>query len=170
MAEKSEKSEKKVSITLVRERLNAAPIVIGTGFKLRPEKGTGLLDVFIEGLGQKSARVCFDPVIVRTNLDMLKRYAAGILTDPDDSAPKEDVPATEQVYFSNVIHLSQTGGRAETIFGVFRLAEWVEATQKTDGKPAQITTSDSFVVMSSPGWQKKFVLELLLALSHHSKE
>jgi len=169
MAEKAEKSEKKVAISMERGQHGNAPVVIATGFKLRPEKATGLLDVLIECLGQKNARVCFDPVIVKQNLQTLKEYVARLGVEPDDLAIKEDVTPSDQVYFANVVHLSQMGGRSETAFAAFRLSEWVEATRK-DGKSATVTSYDTLVMVSSAELQKKFVLELLLALKQYYNE
>ena len=69
MAEKSTK--KTVAIQIRRERQNIPKIVVTTGFKLRPDKGTGLLDVYLESTGQRGERIRLDTVLLRSNLDGL---------------------------------------------------------------------------------------------------
>src|SRR4051794_13000036 len=103
----AEKTKKTVSISIKRERPASAKIVITTGFKLRVDKITGLLDVYLEANGgQRGERVCLDPNILASNSEVLKRYAASMPVDQDDAAQKEDVTVSEQAHFANVMHCS----------------------------------------------------------------
>jgi hypothetical protein len=54
--------------------------------------------------------------------------------------------------------------RGETIFSVFSLYDWVEATRQTTGA-AEIKCIDSVVVISSAAFQKKLILEIVLLVS-----
>ena len=167
----SEKSGKKtVAMTITRERVGIPKVVVATGFKLRTEKSTGLLDVLLECYGQKGERVTFDPLLLQGNLDSLKRYAASLAAEPDDAAEREDVIVGEPGSFANVAHFSQMGGRAETVFGVFCVADWVEASRQPQGGVAKIQSVDVVVAMSTTALQKKLLLELLLLVSQRGKE
>src|SRR5882724_7827591 len=125
MAEKETK--KTVAVSIRRERRSLPKIIVTTGFKLRVDKATGLVDVYLEAIGQKGDRVTLDPALIQSNLEMFKQYSARLAVDPDDSALKDDVTVSEQMYFSNVLHCSNSGVRAETIFGVFSAADLHEA-------------------------------------------
>lgn len=168
----TEKATKKtVAISIKRQRPTLPRIIVATGFKLRFDKATGMLDVYLEASGQKGERVSLDPTMLRTNLDMLKRYAAGLAVEQDDAAQKDDIAVGEQIHFANIVHCSHVGDRSETIFGVFSMADWVEATRPADGSKSQeITSFDSLVAVSAPGVQKKLVLELVLLISQQGKE
>jgi len=169
MAEKSTK--KTVAIQIRRERQNIPKIVVTTGFKLRPDKGTGLLDVYLESTGQRGERISLDTVLLRSNLDGLKRYAASMTFEQDDAAQKEDVSVSEQPSFSNIVHFSQMGGRAETTFGVFSLSDWVEATRQSEGnKTPEIKSYDNVVAVSTAGLQKKLLLEMIVILGQQTNE
>lgn len=166
MAEKPAK--RMVAIAIKRERLGVPKLMVATGFRLRTDKSTGLIEVLLEGSGQKGERVALDPVLMRTNLEALKQYAANVSVDQDDGALKEDVASGDLSSFANIVNFSQMGGRAETAFGVFSVADWVEATRQTQEKEPQIKSFDTFVVMSTAGLQKKLLLELILAISQQS--
>jgi hypothetical protein len=180
MAEKPDKTDKRVGIQLVRSPVMSAPVLVATGFRLRVDKSLGLIDVFVEGLGSKNARVCFDPIIVKDNLAILTQYVTKVGSEPDDSAKKEDVTVSDPIYFANIVHLSHMGGRSETAFAAFRMYDWVEAAKKpdakavetktADGNKAAINTYDILLIESTAAWQKKFVLELILALNQFNKE
>jgi hypothetical protein len=170
MADKADKAKKTVSISIKRERLAPPKIIITTGFKLRLDKATGLLDVYLEASsGQKGERVGLDPNILASNVEMLRRYAAGLAVEQDDAAQKEDISVSEQTHFANVMHCSNMGTRSETIFGVFSIADWVEATRSETTKKPEVTSVDSVVAISTPALQKKLVLEVILQVSQ-SKE
>lgn len=169
MAEKTTK--KTVAISIKRERVNVPKVIVATGFKLRPDKGTGLLDVYLEGGTQRGERICVDTVVLRSNLEGLKRYAASMAFEQDDAAQKEDVAVGEQPSYSNIVHFSQMGGRAETTFGVFSMSDWVEATRQSEGsKPPEIRSFDNVVAVSTAGLQKKLLLEMILALGQQTTE
>ena len=65
-----------------------------------------------------------------------------------------------------MLHLTQTGGRAETAFGVVSLNEWVQAGFKAHKENAEVAveTIDTLSVFSDAAFQKKLVLELVLAI------
>lgn len=163
MADKTTKTT--VAIAIKRERPTAPRILVVTGFKLRTDKVSGLVEILLEAAGQRGERVTFDPVVTRSNLTELKRYAASVAVPEDDGAQKEDVTVGEGGAFANMVHFSQMGGRAETIFGTFSLADWVEATRQSKSEVREIKSYDSVVAMSTAGFQKKLLLELVLVLS-----
>jgi hypothetical protein len=168
MAEKP--SKKLVSITIKRERPAPPRVIVATGFRLRSDKSTGLLEVILETAGKVGERVTFDPIVMRSNVDMLKRYVAETAASEDDAAQKEDLNAGETATFANMVHFTRMGGRAETIFGLFSLSDWVEATRhgKSDGQ--EIKSYDNLVAVSTVGFQKKLLLELVLLLHPQEKE
>ena len=168
MAEKP--SKKTVAITIKRVRIGIPKVLVVSGFKLRTEKATGLIDISLETSGQKGERVTFDPVLLGGNLDALKRYAANLATEPDDAAEREDVMVSDPVTFANIAHFSQMGGRAETVFGLFSLSDWVEATRQGHDKAPEIQSVDVLVAISSTALQKKLLLELVLLMSRKGKE
>jgi hypothetical protein len=169
MAEKATK--KTVAILIKRERQSVPRIIVTSGFKLRPDKGTGLLDVYLESSVQRGERISVDTVLLRTNLGGLKRYAASTTFDQEDAAQKEDVAVPEHSSFANIVHFSQMGGRAETVFGVFSLSDWVEATRQTEGsKTPEIKSFDSVVAISTAGLQKKLLLEMIVILGQQAEE
>ena len=168
MADKTGK--KTVSMTVNRERVGLPKVVVATGFKLRAEKSTGLIEVLFECYGQKGERVSFDPIMLQGNQDALKKYAVGLAVEPEDTAEREDVPVADYGNYSNIAHFSQMGGRAETIFGVFCLNDWVDATRKIQGGNAEIKSVDVIAAMSSIGLQKKLLLDLLILVTQRGKE
>jgi hypothetical protein len=157
-------AQKVVSITVRRERSFPPKIIVATGFKLRLDKSSGLIDVLIEVAGQKGERIIFDPIIIRSNLESLKQFIAGTNVNPDEAAQKEDVSVGEQPSYANIIHSSRMENRGETIFSVFSLHDWVEATRQTSGT-AEIKCVDNVVVISSAALQKKLILEIVLVVS-----
>jgi len=166
-----EKAKKTVAITIRRERQGVPRVIIAVGFKLRPDKGTGLLDVLLEAGGQRGERVSLDAFLLRKNLQELKRYAASIVGDQDDGAKREEVICPAGPVYANIVHFCQLGSRAETTFGLFSMSDWVEATRQTDGnKTPEIKSVDNVVVMSSAGFQKKLLLEMILALGQEANE
>lgn len=167
MAEKPAK--KTVSIAIKRDRPTAPRTLIATGFRLRSDKGTGLTEILLQASGQRGERVALDPVVMRTNLEMLKRYAAGLVEGEDDAAQKEDIAVGETNTFANIVHFSHMGPRAETIFGVFSLSDWVEATKHGKGDVPEIKSYDTLVAVSTTAFQKKLLLELVLMLSRQEK-
>jgi hypothetical protein len=168
MAEKSTK--KTVAITIKRARPTVPKIVVITGFKLRFDKITGLVDVYLEVSGGKGVRASLDFNILGSNLEVLSRYAAGLAVEQDDAAQKEEVAISEESYFANILHCSNIGTRSETIFGVFGIADWVEAARSEGNKPPEVTSFDSVVAISTPAVQKKLVLEIVLLVKQLSKE
>lgn len=169
MAEKPTK--KTVTLSIRRERRDAPKIIVTTGFKLRFDKPSGLLDVYLEGRAQQGERISVDWGLMRLNLDTLRKYAAGLTVDEDDAAQKEDVAVSEQASFANVLHFSHMGLRAETIFGVFSIADWAEASRGSEGsKPPEVRGFDNLVAISTLGVQKKLLLEMLLLMSQQGKE
>lgn len=156
-------TKKTVTITLKRIRTGIPKVVVASGFKLRPDKATGLIDVYFEITGLKVERVTLDPVLLRTNLNSFKQYSASLVAEQDDAAMREELPGADVTTAANVVHFSQMSGRAETIFGIFSFADWVEATRQS--KPIELNSMDVLVVMSTVGVQKKFLLELVLAIN-----
>jgi hypothetical protein len=155
MAEK-EKLAKKVAILIERERTAATKMVAVTGFKLRFDKVTGLLDVFLEVVGgQRGERVVVDPTILISNLDNFKKYAVSLMAEQDDASQKEDILVSDRSHFSNIIHFSNMGARAETVFGVFSFHDWVEASRAESGKKQEVSSFDELAVFSYSGIQKK---------------
>jgi len=145
-------------------------VVVATGFKLRFEKSTGLIDVLFECYGQKGERVSFDPVLLLGNVDGLKKYAASIAGEPDDESEREEVTVADFGSYANVAHFSQMGGRAETTFGVYCVNDWVEASRKSSGGEAEIKSLDVLAAMSTVGLQKKLLMELVMLVSPRGKE
>jgi len=166
MPEKS--LRKTVAIRIRRERLSTPRTIVTSGFRLRPDKATGLIDVFLEVTGSKGERVIFDPVLLRSNLDVLKRYAAGLTVEPDERAEKEEVSVTESATYANLAHFSHMGNRAETILGVFCLSDWVEATRQD--KPVEIKSTDVLVLISTTAFQKKLLQHLVLTINQQVAE
>ena len=166
MAEKV--GAKQVGILMKRAGRPDGKLVQATGFRLRFDKSKGVVDVQLEQRGLKAERVSLDPLIIRTNLNMLKEYAAEVPCEADETALTDDIVAlTDADTYSNVIHLCQMGGRAETIFGLFRLADFVDATRQKDVSTRVVESLDALVVISTSGFQKKFVLELLAVLNEN---
>lgn len=169
MAEKTTK--KTVAISINRERQGVPKIIVAAGFKLRPDKRTGLLDVYLEGSAQRAERISLDTSLLRSNLEGLKQYAASMAFEQDDAAQKEDVTVSEQPIYSNIVHFCQMGGRAETTFGVFSMSDWAEATRQSEGsKMPEIKSVDNLVAISTAGLQKKLLLEMILMLGPQINE
>ena len=72
MAEVSRK--KNDSITIKRGRTCSPKIVVTTGFKLRVDKSSGLIEILLEASGQKGERVILDPVLIQNNFEHLKQF------------------------------------------------------------------------------------------------
>lgn len=161
-------SRKTVAIRIRRERLVTPRTIVTSGFRLRPDKATGLIDVFLEVTGCKGERVVLDPVLLRSNLDVLKRYAAGVTVEPDERTEKDEVSVSETASYANIAHFSHMGSRAETIFGLFSLTDWVDATRQD--KPVEITSADVLVVMSTTALQKKLLQDLVLTINQQAPE
>lgn len=163
--------KKTVSTAIRRERPFQPKTLVVTGFKLRIDKVSGVIDVLLEASGQKGERIIFDPVLLRTNLDTLKKFAASSKVDPDDSAQKEEVSVSETPSFANILHFSRMGDRGETTFAVFSLYDWVEATRPSTGEKAtEIKSYDNVVAVSTAAIQKKLILEIILSVSQLFKE
>ena len=162
---------KQVAITINRVNRENAKIVQATGFKLRQDKSTGCIEISIERRGGRGERVSFEPMLIQQNFTMMKRYIAGMPCDEDDQSLKEEIAVSDIDTYSNIMHLCQMGNRAETIFGVFRFADWVAAT-KADSKSndREIHSFDAVVVLSSSGLQKKLMLELLAIIGEHTEQ
>ncbi|HEV2330615.1 MAG TPA: hypothetical protein VG077_07770 [Verrucomicrobiae bacterium] len=162
---------RKKSDSIMVKRVRAVPpkFVVTTGFKLRVDKSTGLIEFLLEASGQKGERVIFDPVLIQNNHEHLKQFIAAVPVDPDEKAQKEEVSTAEQVNFCNVIHLSRVGNRAETIFGVFSLSDWVSESQQATRTTGEITSYDAVVAVSTSSLQKKLVLELVLLFNQLNK-
>lgn len=167
MADKTGK--KIVSITIKRERVGLPKVVVASGFKLRSDKASGLIDILVES-GKRAERISFDPILMRGNLDNFKQYATGLATEPDDAAAKEEINVGEGGCFSNILHVSQMGGRAETIFGNFCISDWVQATRRSEGGTPEVASMDVVAVMSSTGFQKKLLLDLIIFVHEGTKE
>jgi hypothetical protein len=158
-------SKKLVAISVTRTRPFPPKVVVASGFKLRHDKVNGLMDLLFELSDRSSERLTLDSVIIRTNLDMFKRYIAGMREDQDDAAEKDDIPSASSPSFANILHVSHIGPRAETIFGLISYADWADAARKTQSSAeAKIISTDSLVVFSSSAFQKKLLLELTLSL------
>jgi hypothetical protein len=161
MAEKT----KNVAISVKRHKRPEAKIIQATGFRMRLDKGSGFVEIDVERRGRKGERVSFDPVILRSNLQGLKEYVASLPYDIDEQSIKEEVSVSDFDTYSNVIHICQVGGTAETIFSFFRFADWVEASrQESKSADREVFSDDGIVVISNPGLQKKLLLELISLL------
>jgi hypothetical protein len=157
MAEKTGK--KTVSITLKRTRPTLPKIIIASGFKLRRDKTTRLIDILLETTSQKGERISLDPSLLQTNIQIFKQYLVRVPTVEDDAAIKEDISVTEQGTFSNILHCGHMGASAETIFGVFSLSDWIDAANTPGSR--EVLCYDNVVVISRPEFQKKLIAELL---------
>lgn len=160
----ADKPTKKVSITLRRQRVGIPRCLIANFFAIRSDKSRDFVEVIIEPEGQRNERVTLDPTMLRSNMAMLTSYAARLQVEADDHTQKEAIPLPEQSTYANIIQFSQHGKRAETIFGVYAMADWVEAMREGQSRTSEIKSIDSVVVISTTALQKKFVLELLLAI------
>ena len=162
-------TKKTVTISIKRSRPYPAKTVIVTGFKLRPEKSTGMIEVLLETAPQKGERLVLDPVFIQTNLEHIKKYVAQVPINHDDSAIKEEVFVTEQAGYSNMMHFSRVGNTGEIIFGVVSLSDWANETrQATRSANGEIPCFDSVVAITTAPVQKKLLLELLLLLGNSS--
>ena len=134
-------------------------------FKLRVDKLNGLIEVQLQANGAKGARVMLDPSFLRGSLSVLKEYVAGVPGDPDDQSQKDEIANTsEDIYFANIVHTSHVGVMSETIFGVFSLHDFVDASRAAQEKSLdsrEVVSVDNLVAISAPGPQKKLILELL---------
>jgi hypothetical protein len=160
--------QKQAAVVFKRRRSETPSIIPVIGFKLRLDKATGFLDIFLQAHGQRNERVTVDPSLMRTNLAVLKGYVASLVFDQDDASLKEEIAVPEQGTFANLIHFAQMSGQAETVFAVFSISDWVTITNepqpaKTE-KPLEIPSVERLVALSSPGLQKKLILEILLAI------
>jgi hypothetical protein len=163
MAEKPAK--KTVSIAIKRGRLVPPKFLVATGFRLKQDKQTGLVEVLLNASSQRGERVTLDPVVVGSNLGILKQYAAGLGVEADDSAEMEDVIVGESNTFSNIIFFTHMGHRAETTFSAFSLHDWVEASRQPKGGAAEVTSYDALIAVSTAAFQKKLVSELMVLLA-----
>jgi len=129
------------------------------------DKASGIVEIDLEQRGRKGERVSLDPVILRTNLAGLKEYVAALQHEPDDLSLKEEIPVSDFDTYANVVHICQLLNTAETIFSLFRFADWVEAArQEGSSTVREVMSEDQLVVISSPGLQKKLLLELVSLL------
>jgi len=169
MAGKSKKEA--IAVSLRRARIPIPKRVVATGFKVRPVKSTGTIDILLEVPGQKGERVVLDPILLASNLEILERYAAQVPGEPDDSAKKDVVPISGGGSVSNMIYVSHSPGRAETVFAVFSLADWMKAVRVEHGSAtSEITSLDNRVVSSGVGFQKKLLLEIIRVIRQQVKE
>lgn len=153
---------KKVGVAIKRERRLDTKTVAATAFKLRWDKATSLVDIFFEVPGQKGERVSLDPAILFSNLDVFKKYSAGMNVEADDAAQKEDILVSEERHYANMLHCSNMGYRTETIFGAFSFHDWVEAARSGASQSVTVASFDRLAVFGTSGFQKKLLLELIL--------
>jgi hypothetical protein len=164
-------AKKTVTIGVKRERRETPKIVVATGFRLRPDKVTGMIELLLETRpSQRGERIILDPIVLVSNLDEFKRYAARLSVAEDNAAQKDDILFGETSTFANMIYFSQMGARAETAFAAFSVSDWVEATRQTKGEVAHLSSYDTLVAMSTVPLQKKLVLELSLMLTKPEQE
>jgi hypothetical protein len=157
-------AKRTVAISVIRKRPFRVKAVLATAFSLRYDKN-GVLDLRFEALGASPERVLFDPVILEGNLDLLKAYITRMPGDQDDASLKEEIMAAPGL-ISNILHFCHIGQRAEAIFGLVCLAEWLEAGRK--GAPTEIDSSDVLVVYSTKEMQKKMLLEIITVLGRQA--
>src|SRR5579863_8073306 len=157
-------AKKNATLTLVRSRPFLPKIVLTTGFRLRFDKATNLIDIFLESAGQKGERVVLDPVVIQNNNEHLTRFVAAVPVDPDEKAVREDVITSEQMSYANVIYMSRIATRGETVFGCFSLLDWVNEGRQATRKNGEITSIDLVVAASTASLQKKLILELALLI------
>lgn len=162
MAEKPAK--KTVSIAIKRGRPVLPKVVVATGFRLRLDKQTGLIEILLKA-NPRGERVTLDPIVVGSNLGIFKQYAAGLGIEPDDSAEMEDVTVGESNTFANIVFLTHMGHRAETTFGLFSLHDWVEAGRQPKAASAEVASHDVLVAVSTTAFQKKLLSELMVLMA-----
>src|SRR5260370_40018257 len=152
---------RKVAILIKRERTFMPKIIVATGFKFRPDKATGILEIHLAtNTSLPGPRIGFDPFVLQSNTEELKRYTARMGFDADDAAQKEDISVVQEVTYANIIHFSQMGPRAETIFGLFSPSDWSEATRRKDtADMREIKSIDAVVAITTAEFQKKLILE-----------
>lgn len=167
MAEKTTKKQA-VALTVTRKRPFPVQVVMATGFSLRYDKYLGLIDVKFEASGQAAERVLLDPTIIQDNLGIFKSYVARMPGEQNDAALKEEIMVGPG-RLANIVHFCHMGLRAETIFGLICLSEWLESGRKgaTQGA-ATVESNDVLVVYSTREFQKKMLLEMIIVLSQHA--
>lgn len=163
-----EKSSKKTVQLRVTRRPGALPrTIVATAFRIRKSSNpASFIDLLLEGgTGVKNERVIFDPTVLRSNIKMLKQYAAKIVYEAADDVQKDEIPISEGCSgFANIAHFSQMGEIAGTNFSVFSLSDWVEATRQQVEKTVEIQSVDALRVISTTAFQKKLLNELILMI------
>ena len=167
MAEQATK--RNVSLTISRTRIFPTPTAVTTGFRLRLDKTTSLIDVFLELAGQKGVRIILDPVIIRSNNEFLSQFAAAVAIDPDENAIRDDIATSENIIYANVVHMSRVGDRGETVFGCLSLFDWVNETRQGTRKNGEVGSVDVVVASSTAAFQKKLILEIALLIDQINK-
>jgi hypothetical protein len=167
----AEKVTKRGAISPTRKRLQLPKVIIASRFSVRKDKiSIGYIDFLFEPVekGLPTEKVTFDISIFKTNLSAFKEYAVGLNVEERDEALSDDLPYLSGGLFANMLHLTQTAGRAETAFGVVSLNEWVQAGFKAHKENTEVSveTIDTISVFSDAAFQKKFVLELILAIEN----
>jgi hypothetical protein len=141
-------------------------VLVATAFRLRKLAcPAGFIEVSLKGSGVRGERVILDPTLLRSNLLMLKKYAASLGFDGDEDTQDEELPIGEAVTFCNIVHFSRMGGVAETNFGVFSLSDWVEATRTPGEKVVDIHSVDALRLISNTAMQQQLLNELILILT-----
>ena len=165
----AENVKKQGSISPVRVRLQIPKIVVASKFAIRKDR---ILEGFIEFLfepmekGLPTEKITFDISIFKTGVAPFKEYVVGLKADENDDALSKDIPFAAGGLFANMINVTQSGGRAETSFGVVSLSEWVLASRKAGKEKCEVSVDsiDLLSVFSDASFQKKFVLELITAI------
>jgi hypothetical protein len=165
----AEKVTKRGGISPTRKRFQLPRIVIASRFSIRKDRvSSGYIDFLFEPVekGLPAEKITFDVSIFKSNIGAFKEYAVGLNVEERDEALSDDLPFTAGGLFANMLHLTHTGGRAETAFGVVSLNEWVQAGYKAHKENAEVSvdTIDTLSVFSDAAFQKKFVLELVLSI------
>jgi hypothetical protein len=160
-------TQRTVGIKINRLKRYDAKVVRAVGFKLRPDDEMGLIEVQIAQKGLKAERILFDPLLLKGNTESLEQYVGSIPETEDDASLKEEIaPLSDTEIYSNIVHLSFSGDRAETVFALFRWYDWVEATAPKSSR--EVDSADALVLVSTKSFQKKLALELLAAIDDNS--
>ncbi len=170
MPEKTTKQQT-VAVTVARKRPFPVATIVATGFNLRVDKHLALVNIRFEFSGRPEECVSLDPTIIQENLSVFKTYVARASGDPDDSAMKEDI-VVGPGRLANMLHFCHIGPRAETIFGLVCLAEWLEAGRKDTSisRTGVVDSTDVLVVYSTKELQKKLLLETITVLNQRVKQ
>jgi hypothetical protein len=168
-----EKMTSKGAIQPMPKRIQMPNVVVASRFSIRTERILAdYVDLLFEPVekGLPVAKVTFDFIIFKTNLEAFKQFAVGLNVNERDDALGDNIPFTQGGAYANIMHMTHTGGRAETAFGIVSLSEWVQAgARAAKGSVESVEAVDTLTVYSDAAFQKKFLLELILTIEKAKK-